>query len=302
MFGKLSQVVPTWAKRGQCPRAMFHLCRMSTNLNKHRLNNLLKGISVSISHFESQGHAKVYFTAQFYRAGKKQNGIDRGDVSSFAKQVRTYVTSEEADSARIDFVSEETGKSIYSKVIDNLRVRESEKDSEQPQQAQRGFQGFGEAQLNELVDRRVDEQRRRDEFERLGKEVEELRSKNEKLEVANDELHAKVEAKSQMEFYSGLIGAAFPGLAAMLGGTPLGQAASFLAGTGAISGPELAEPTPEASEAQGISALVAEFCETLNAQELGAVHLLFVAFEADRAKIQSALQFITANGTLSNAA
>lgn len=274
---------------------------MKSTINKHRLNNLLRGIQTSINLFESQGHTDAYFTAQFYRGGRKQNGIERGDIQSFSKQVRTYIASEEADSARIEFFSERTGKSIYSKALNDLRVAETEAASATPvalaPAGLSGYAGLGEAQVAELVDRRVAEQRRNDEFQRLNSEVEELRKKSEKLTAENEDLEARIKAKSELEFYSGIVGTAFPGLATLFNGTPLAQAASFLAGTAGEDGEagekELPDSNPANEEAQGIASLVNEFCATLSEQELAVIHLLFMAFEADRSKIQAALHFVT---------
>ena len=108
-------------------------------------------------------------------------------------------------------------------------------------------------------------------------------------------MDVKLKAKSEIEFYSGIIGTAFPALAPLFHGTPLAQAAGFLAGTGNEEDKPAPQSTPpgEKEESQSIASLISEFCATLNAQELGAIHLLFMAFEADRNKIQSALHHVT---------
>jgi len=278
--------------------ATISQAHMKSTLNKHRLNNLLRGIQTSINLFDSQGHTDVYFTAQFYRAGRKQNGIERGDVHSFGKQIRTYIASEEADSARIEFFSEISGKSIYSKALNDLRIGGVGAVSEQPVAAAPaglGYAGLGEAQVVEMINRKVAEERRNDEFQRLNKELNELRVQYETLKAENSDLDVKLKAKSEIEFYSGIIGTAFPALAPLFHGTPLAQAAGFLAG----NGNEADKPASQGSavsgteDGQSIASLITEFCATLNAQELGAIHLLFMAFEADRSKIQSALHHVT---------
>ena len=273
---------------------------MKSTLNTNRLNNLLRGIQKSIDLFESQGHTDVYFTAQFFRGGKKQNSIERGDLPNFAKGIRTYVTSEEADSARIEFFDDSSGKSIYSKAISELRsgdpAAKEVQVADTTGEGLNGYSGLGEAQVrqvNDLIARRVDEERRNDEFQRLNREVDELRTKYAALEIERDELEASVAAKKGIEFYSTLVGAAFPGLAPLLTGTPLAQAAGFLAGTSDIKGNALPAKEAASEDGSSIAAMVNEFCHTLNSQEASAVHLLFTAFETDRSKIQSALHYIT---------
>ena len=270
---------------------------MASTLNKHRLNNLLKGVQTSINSFDSQGYPNVYFSAQFFCKGKKQNGIERGDIHSFGKQVRTYITSEEADAARVEFFNETTGKSIYSKALTDLRnVEDKALGIESPNAATsktNSNEGLGEARVNEMVDKKFEEMRKADEMQRLTKEVDELRCKNAELTNKEADLEAKLRAKGDLEFYSGLIGTAFPGLTAMLKGTPLEGAASFLSGTAPVNDNALTVNESKIERESNISSMVNEFCGTLSEQEAGAIHLMFTAFEADKSKIQRALQFIS---------
>ena len=269
---------------------------MASTLNKYRLDNLLQGLQKSIKTFDAQGHTAVYFTAQFFCEGKRQNGIERGDLRTFNKQVRHYVVSEEANTARIEFFSEATGKLIYSKALTDLRTSDDTTANARLADTESGGtganSGLGEAQVNEMVDRKFEELRRTNELHSLKKEVEELRSKNTELLSRNKELEVSLEAKSGLEFYSGIIGTALPKLAPMLKGTPLEKAADFLSGMTEGKGnvPPTSEPTNE--ETASIGSMVSEFCSTLNEQEASAIHLLFVAFEADHSKIQKALQLI----------
>lgn len=268
---------------------------MTSPLNKHRLNNLLRGIQTSIGLFESMGHSDAYFTAQFFSKGKKQNGITRGDLHSIGKQLRTYITSENADAARIEFFSEATGKSIYSKALTDLRRRDesvaNSAETALPTKT-KTFQGFGEAQVLEMVDRKLEELRRNDEIQRLNKEVDELRSKNAELTSGREELEEQIKAKTDLEFYSGILGTAFPGLITMLKGTPFEQAANHLSGISAQAA-EQPKPVEPADEGSSIACLINEFCKGLDEQETGAIHLLFMAFEADRSKIHRALHCIS---------
>lgn len=268
---------------------------MKSTTNKQRLTNLIKGIQKSIDLFESQGHANVYFTAQFMRDGKKQNCIERGDINSFSTQIRTYVNSEEADTVRIEFFDEETSKSIYSKALTDLRTTSAE-ENPQPATAPSfngfsGFNGLGEAQFEALVDKRVDVKEQAKDFARQGRELDELRVKYATLEKEKEELDAELKAKKNLEFYSGIIGAAFPGLAPLFNGTPLAQAAGYLAGTG---DGQSGATQPANGDVQSTSAMVAEFCNTLSPTDASAMHMLCVVFEKDRSKIQSTLQQVMA--------
>jgi len=267
---------------------------MKSSINKQRLTNLLKGIQKSIDLFESQGFGDVYFTAQFLRGGKKQNGIERGDLSSFAKQIRTYAFSEDADTVRIEFIDESTSKTIYSKVLTDLRAADGNSEvAVSSGSGLGGFNGLGEVEFNALVDKRVEAKEQAREFTRMSKELEELRGKNAALASEKEELEATLKAKKDTEYYMGIIGAAFPGLAPLFSGTPLAQAANFLAGTSDLNGNALPAAGEQSDDKKSISAMIGEFCDTLTTQEASAVHLLFMAFEKDRALIQRALATIT---------
>jgi hypothetical protein len=271
------------------------------SINRQRLNNMMKNLLKSIRLFASQGHPNVCYNAQFFRGGKKQNPISKGDIESFSENVRSFITSEEADTVRIEFIDEDSGKTFYTKVMDNLMLDTQDEGDVRlvaalPSAGLSGYNGLGEAQVtqvNDLITRKVSEERRNDEFMRLGKEVDELRSRNVLLEAERDELEASLKAKKDLEFYSGIIGAAFPGLATLMNGTSLAQAAGFLSGTTDMNGNAVTQKEAVNEDVNSISALVSEFCTTLNTQEASAVHLLFMAFEADRSKIQSALHYIT---------
>jgi hypothetical protein len=239
----------------------------------------------------------MYFSAQFFCVGKKQNGIERGDVTKISKQVRDYVKSEEADSMNVEVFEEGTGKSIYRKKFLNLYERdESAALHELPTPgfaAFSGYAGLGEAEVNSIVDKRVNEARRQDEFERLNNELDTLRSKTATLESEKDELEETLKAKRDTEYYMGIIGAAFPGLVPLFSGTPLAQAANFLAGTPDTVGIAMPAAQEDSDESKSISAMVGEFCDTLTTQEASAIHLLFMGFEKDKGQIQRALQFVT---------
>lgn len=271
---------------------------MKSSINKSRLNGMLRGIQKSIDLFQGQGYEDVYFTAQFIRGSKKQNCIERGDISKFITQVRAYVDSEQADTVRLEFFDDTTGKSIYAKALSGLRDADAKEDSGKGA-GLGGFagpngSGLGEVEFNRLVDQRVEVKEKDKDFIRLTKENEELRTKNETLTTEKEELAAEIQAKSDVERYLGIIGTIFPGLATVFQGTRLANFATTLAGTTDMSGKALPKPGEGADEeTQSISSMVSEFCETLNAQEAGIIHMLFMAFEKDRNQMKRAFEFIS---------
>jgi len=275
---------------------------MKANYNRRRLTAMLAGIQKSIDMFAAQGIDNVHFTAQFLKHGKKQNGILRGDPHNFQAQIRTYVQSEEADTVKIEFVDETTGKTIYNKVLTELQLAGSANIESKQAEGQSndsglgGEGGLGEAQVNALVDKRVEARERESEYQRTRKELEELQRKYDQLENDYDEVEETLKAKKETEYYMGIIGAAFPGLAPLFAGTPLAQAANFLAGTSDLNGSALSAPKESTNpEADSLVGMMSEFCQRLSTQQISAIHLLFMAFEKDETNIQRALQTITSN-------
>lgn len=271
---------------------------MKPTINQKAVNSAAKVLANQIKTLEAQGYEEMYFTAQFYCNGKRQNCIERGDVTKISKQIRDYVKSEEADTMNVEVIEEATQKSVYRKkffsLYENVQQQQPEPER-QPSGGLGGYGGLGEAEVRDLVNKQVIEARKEDEFIRLNREVDELRGKANALEEANRELDETLKAKKDTEYYMSIIGAAFPGLATLFTGTPLAQAAGFLAGTSDLGGNAIQTTAPKLTdEVSSISAMVAEFCNGLTTQEASAIHLLFMSFETDRTNIQRALQFITA--------
>jgi len=89
-------------------------------------------------------------------------------------------------------------------------------ESEPIQAIQSEFKGFGEADINRMVDDRIRSQKRLEEYESLKDEVSDLRIELEEqrdlvaeLENENEELKQKLEGKKQIRYYAGMLGDIF---------------------------------------------------------------------------------------------
>ncbi len=272
---------------------------MKPTINQKALNSAAKVLANGAKTLEDQGYQDMYFTAQFWSGGKKQNCIERGDVAKIAKQVRDYVKSEEADTMTVEIFEDGTSKSVYRKKFFNLydNIEQAEKEDEQPKPSPpglNGLSGLGEVELNNLVDKRVEVKEQAKDYQRACKEVEELKTKLAATTAEKEKLEEEIKAKSDVERYMGIIGTVFPGLATVFQGTRFANLATTLAGTTDLSGKALPKSGEEADdETQSISSMVSEFCDTLNAQEAGIIHLLFMAFEKDRSQMKRAFDFIS---------
>jgi hypothetical protein len=245
-----------------------------------------------IKTFPKQGHNKVTFNAMFYRNGKRLNSIDQAVIENFSPLVRSYDKSENPDKVKVEFKDVETGMLIWAKTFEWTDV-----DEELPKSLA-GYAGLGEAEVNELVQRKFSEMERSRELERLTTELQRINAINEELEFQVQDMQNSLEAKKQVEYYSNIIGMALPGLAKFFTNSPVGTAFNFLAGTNEEKSNE--KPLGDASDSQRetILEMITTFVQTLDNQELGTIYLMLSEIEKDRSNIQKILQFITGSTTV----
>ncbi len=270
---------------------------MSTAVNLQAMNSAAKVLTNQARALSEQGHEEMYFTAQFWSGGRKQNGIERGGVTKISKQVRDYVRSEQADTMTVDIFEESTGKSIYRRKFSDLYKGAQQKGNEGQGPGHNGFNGFGEVEFNALVDKRVEVKEQAKDYARQTKELEELRIKYNALEEEKAEVEAALEAKKKVEYYSGILSTVLPSIAPLFQGTPLAQAAGMLAGVGEAA-KAAADPIDE--DVNALAEMVNDFCRTLTPQQSSAFHLLCAGLEKDRNKIFTFLTQLMAESPAAN--
>jgi Flp pilus assembly secretin CpaC len=240
-----------------------------------------------INTFPKQGYTNVVFNATFYRNGKKLNAIEQAEVTNFSQLVRSYDKSENPDKVKVEFKDQSKGALIWAKTFE---VNELD---EEIQRTTSNFSGLGEAEVNDLVQRKFAELERQKAIEQLQTELQVQKELNAELQFQVSDLQTTLDAKKQVEYYSSIIGMALPGLAKFFTGTPVAEAMNFLAGQ--EEDKELLEEgsTSSPDQRQSIIKLIGEFSGTLSNQELGTLYLLFIEFEKDKSNIQRILRFIT---------
>jgi hypothetical protein len=261
-------------------------------MKRRKIYHLIEVCQKMIKTFPKQGHNKVTFNAMFYRNGKRLNSIDQAVIENFSPLVRSYDKSENPDKVKVEFKDVETGMLIWAKTFEWTDV-----DEEIPKSLA-GYSGLGEAEVNELVQRKFSEMERSRELERLTSELQRVSALNEELEFQVQDMQNSLEAKKQVEYYSNIIGMALPGLAKFFTNSPVGTAFNFLAGTNEEKGIE--KPLGDSSDAQRetILEMITTFVQTLDNQELGTIYLMLSEIEKDRSNIQKILQFITGSTTV----
>ena len=253
---------------------------------KRKIYHVVTNCKTVLDSFPAQGYEAVTFNALFYRNGKRLNSIENADTQYFAELVRNYDKSENPDKVKVEFRNSETIALLWSKEF-NLA------DAITPEVTPvSSFQGFGEAEINEMVERKLSDYERVKEVEELRTRLDESLLRIEELEGELEEANAQLGAKKQVEYYANLLGMAMPGLAKMLGKTQAGQALGFLSG--------YEEPDPQdgvedetTDSRTAILQMVSEYCESLDNTTLGKLYLVLCEFNSDGGLISRTLEFLT---------
>ncbi len=261
-----------------------------------RIDYMVTTTKGMIRTIQSQGTGDLMFTATLYKHGRKLNSIELAEAGSFSRLIRQYVKSEQPDKVRVELKTMSDNVQKWMKQFDLQDSGETLSRSlplPSPTGYSTGYAGLGEAEINDLVNKRFVELEKQKELERVNQELNELRERNGELERELEELTTTVEAKKQVEYYSSIIGAALPGLAKFFQATAIGPALNFLAGS--------ENSLPESGTASSLEAPVASapvdmlcnFIRTLNEQEIATLYLLMAEVEKDRSNIQRVLSYIT---------
>ncbi len=261
-------------------------------MKRRKIYHVIEVCQKMIKTFPKQGHNKVTFNAMFYRNGKRLNSIDQAIIENFSQLVRSYDKSENPDKVKVEFKDVETGTLIWAKTFEWTDV-----DEEIPKSLA-GYSGLGEAEVNELVQRKFSEMERSRELERLTSELQRINAINEELEFQVQDMQNSLEAKKQVEYYSNIIGMALPGLAKFFTNSPVGTAFNFLAGTETEKSLEQSSDGTKDTQRETILEMINSFIQTLDNQELGTIYLMLSEIEKDRSNIQKILQFITGSSTV----
>lgn len=233
--------------------------------------------------FTVQGMDSVLFNASFYKGGKKLNSIENAETQYFSELMKNYNKTESPDKVKIEFRNGDNNALLWSKdynLADNVM---------EPVTVSTGFQGFGEAEINGIVETKIRDYERNRETESLRLQVEELTAENDELRGELEELNDSLEAKKGMEYYANILGMAMPGLAKVLGKSQAGQALGFLSGTEEENQLEAAKPSDNKST---VIQLLNEYMQSLDERTLGKVYLVLCEFSSNQLLIDEVLKTI----------
>lgn len=236
-------------------------------MDKQKRYNIASTVRKAINAQAILGFEQVRCSALLSRRGKKLNSIDRSPKENFTRLMHQYIESEQPDKLRVEVRNEEDAL-LWSK---SFTIEQEGPEVSTPAE----FQGFGEAQIHDLLNQKISELRQKEELEELRRDTEQLTQENESLRKQLEGLEQTVEAKKKVEYYANILGLAFPGLAKMLSTTPLGGTLGMLAGLEDKSQPDSNSDAPK-SQRETIIELVSEFMSSLDDNQLGQLYLVFI--------------------------
>jgi len=283
---------------------------MKTTKAKYSIANIKKKFLI----LQAQG-IDVYFTATFYKGNQKSEGLIRQPFSNFKLLART-VRVDNPEIIRIRVYDGEHGQKVCW-VNDYVVEYDPDQQEEEPTVVTpQSFQGYGEAEINSLVDQRLREQKRAEDFERLQREVqefteelEEQRERVELLEHENDMLKEELESKKQLRYYAGMLGDILEGigipreklrnpLASLMGVTDLEPVQhSIGSDTSGIVEDVSAHTSPEEQKRNEIVSLMTEYLKTRDNQTLLNVFSIFSEIEQNPNIAFDILTFIDTHKT-----
>ena len=202
-----------------------------------KLYDLIKGCNTQIKGFAKRGFTDCTFSASLFFGKKQLNGIESAAIENFSALLRDYYKTEQPDRIKLEFYGhglDNTKRMLYSKTYEFSDEPAGRSLEAQDTRGEKNlFAGFGEAEVLEMVDKKVSEIERARELDRTKTELETLRREHEDLLRKNEELNATITAQSTIETYANIAGKAAPILSAIFGTNPLvATATSLLAGIG----------------------------------------------------------------------
>lgn len=244
---------------------------------------------------------QIAFTAVYTRLGKRVSETkDRTSLTAFTAVITGRYKVCQPDTITISWLHNETAEKLFEHTCTITRSAQAAPlttIAEEMPAPVTGFQGLGEAEVNNLVEKRLTEMRQREEYERMREENQKMQVQIAELEGRNADLEHDMAARQTTESYMKIIGMALPGLSRFFGGAGL---LSMLAGTDE-PGPEPAignpatppAPEPKDEREEMIQMLKDYMTDELSQQEVASLYLMFMEIQKDKSRIQQILNHIT---------
>lgn len=233
---------------------------------------------------------QICFSAVYSRLGKKiTESRDKTSLTAFTTVINGRYQVCHPDSITITWHNYDTDEKLFEHTFS---INRSRQDDVETDGTGGSFQGLGEVEVNNLVEKRLTEMRMKEEYERVREENQRMQTQIRDLEETKVTLEQDISAKETMENYLKIIGMALPGLSKLFGGVGI---LSMLAGV--EESPPNALTTPAQAprdERQEMIAMLRDYMtDELDQQEVATLYLLFMEIQKDKSIIQKILGHLT---------
>lgn len=248
---------------------------------------------------------QIYFTAVYSKLGKKiAESKDRTSLTAFTTVMTGRYQVCHPDSITVTWHNHDTGEKIFEHTFSVNRLqREEEANQSIETPVTTGFQGLGEVEVNNLVEKRLTEMRQREEYERMRDENQKMQLQIAELETRNADLSHDIAAKETTESYMKILGMALPGLSKFFGGAGLlsmlagtdepDQTASALGESNTVKPEPLVITKPKDEREEMIFMLRDYMIDELSQQEVATLYIMFMEIQKDKTLIQRILNQLT---------
>lgn len=158
----------------------------------------------------------LYFDMIFFKSGNTKKIFIKSPEADLCL-VSDHIKYDKPETIRFEFFEDKNSKNC--KFPREFTLKEQLRESKPTVTVQQEFRGFGEAEINNLVDQRFREKQKAEEFDSLKEQVTVLTKELdvqtqlvEELEEENERLQSELESKSQMRYYAGMLGDILEGI------------------------------------------------------------------------------------------
>jgi len=280
-----------------------------------QIEGFLRNMRTKAKKEEEKSGKRILYTATFINGRSSRKVLEKMDALKIIKQVNTFLEVEKPEKLKIDLFTE-SGEYV------DMNVCELINDAPQVNQPV-PFKGFGEAEINQIIDQRMSERQRLIEHEQMKEEViqltdenEDLQNRIEELEDQNEKLETELAGKKEIKYYAGMLGdilesfgiakstikkpfAELMGIADKKEATNKQLPAKTDDNSGIVEDtqvqqnhPEATPDTPEEQKRIELITLIAEYLKTTSILVLAKIFSIFSDIEADNAVADELMEYL----------
>lgn len=280
-------------------------------MNIEAFDNQIRSIKQRIKNLDLAKNNSLVYTAYFIKNGVSDCLLNRVTVDSISL-VRKNLFIEQPDKVRIELYETEKGKKmLYQLSID---LRDKDVIVEMAENETTTFKGLGEAEVNQMVQNKLNAILQQNEYEAIKKEhaafeqeIEELNEQLEESESKIQELESIIKNKSGIKYYAGLLGDILEGfglakekirgpMAALMGisdeDSDSNSRHSSQDRSGIVEDEASQKDTDRNKKRQEIIDLIAQFLQNVSDTQLSTLFSIFSSIESNPSLSSEILQFI----------